>query len=80
MTRMIKDSSFWVAILVTLLCATAGSLLAQLPYFSLIGALVISLVLGMFVQVSPAVVERSKKRYWFYFKQVFAFRYYFIRF
>lgn len=61
MTRMIKDSSFWVAILVTLLCATAGSLLAQLPYFSLIGALVISLVLGMFVQVSPAVVERSKK-------------------
>jgi uncharacterized integral membrane protein (TIGR00698 family) len=61
MSRLVKESSFWIAMLVTFVCAMAGTLLAQLPYFSLIGALVISLVLGMFVQASPTVVERSKK-------------------
>ncbi len=61
MAKLVKEKSFWTAIGVTLLCALAGSLLAQLPYFSLIGALVISLVLGMLVQFSPQVVEKSKK-------------------
>ncbi|AOW75021.1 hypothetical protein A4V11_08320 [Pediococcus acidilactici] len=61
MAKLVKEKSFWTAIGVTLLCALAGSLLAQLPYFSLIGALVISLVLGMLVQFSPRVVEKSKK-------------------
>ncbi|GAC45060.1 probable inner membrane protein [Pediococcus acidilactici NGRI 0510Q] len=38
MAKLVKEKSFWTAIGVTLLCALAGSLLAQLPYFSLIGA------------------------------------------
>lgn len=61
MVKLIKESSFWIAILVTFICAMAGTLLANLPYFSIIGALVIALVLGMLVQVSPKVVESSKK-------------------
>lgn len=44
---IIKTKSFWLAAVMTLICAVAGVLLAKLPYVNLIGALVIALLLGI---------------------------------
>ena len=60
MAQLIKTKSFWLAILTTLICSLGGLFLSKLPYLSLIGALVISLLLGMFLQVSPKVVAETK--------------------
>ncbi|KRL05189.1 hypothetical protein FD46_GL001140 [Liquorilactobacillus oeni DSM 19972] len=37
-----------------------GSFLAQLPYLSLVGALVLALLLGMLLQVSPGLVDAAQ--------------------
>ncbi|ULQ50572.1 YeiH family protein [Liquorilactobacillus nagelii] len=43
----------------TLICAVIGSLLAQLPYFSLFGALIIALILGMIFQTAGTLKSQA---------------------
>ncbi|WP_295728861.1 YeiH family protein [uncultured Limosilactobacillus sp.] len=50
---IMKTRSFWLAAAMTLVCAVAGVLLAKLPYVNLIGALVIALLLGIAMQLTP---------------------------
>ncbi|ANN48338.1 YeiH family protein [Levilactobacillus brevis] len=52
--------SFWGAAVITLICAVAGSELAQLPYLNLVGALVIALLLGMACQLAPRMVAVNR--------------------
>lgn len=52
--------SFWGAAVITLICAVAGSELAQLPYLNLVGALVIALLLGMACQPAPRMVAVNR--------------------
>lgn len=56
----VVSRGFWLASLLTLVCAVAGSLLAQLPYLNLVGALVIALLLGMACQVQPQVINANR--------------------
>lgn len=58
--------SFWGAAALTLICAVAGSELAQVPYLNLVGALVIALLLGMACQLAPPRHQCESRRYWFY--------------
>ena len=60
MLSLFKRRSFQLAILATLACSLGGLFLSKLPYLSLIGALVISLLLGMFLQISPKVIKETK--------------------
>ncbi len=55
-----KTLSFYIAFGLTLLCAVLGSLLANLPYLNIVGALVISLILGMLLQVFRPAVQVAK--------------------
>ena len=43
--------------MMTLICAVAGILLAKLPYVNLIGALVIALLLGIAMQLTPSKLQ-----------------------
>lgn len=52
----LSSRPFWGAAGITLVCAVAGSTLAQLPYLNLVGALVIALLLGMACQVRPQII------------------------
>lgn len=45
----------------TLICAVAGVLLAKLPYVNLIGALVIALLLGIAMQLTPNKLQTEAK-------------------
>lgn len=54
------ERSFLYAFGITLLCSIVGTLLGGLPYLTIIGALVISLILGMMFQVSQPLVQKSK--------------------
>ncbi|MCI1974454.1 MAG: putative sulfate exporter family transporter [Limosilactobacillus sp.] len=56
-----KTKSFWLAAIMTLICAVAGVLLAKLPYVNLIGALVIALLLGIAMQLTPAKLQADAK-------------------
>ncbi|WP_020088731.1 YeiH family protein [Levilactobacillus parabrevis] len=56
----VVSRGFWLASLLTLVCAVAGSFLAQLPYLNLVGALVIALLLGMVCQVQPQVINANR--------------------
>ena len=58
---IIKTKSFWIAAIMTLICAVAGVLLAKLPYVNLIGALVIALLLGIAMQLTPAKLQADAK-------------------
>ena len=60
MLSLFKRRSFQLAILATLACSLGGLFLSKLPYLSLIGALVISLLLGMFLQISPKIIAETK--------------------
>ena len=51
--------SFWLAAGMTLTCSVAGVLLAKLPYINLIGALVIALLLGIAMQLTPAGLRQA---------------------
>ena len=56
MLKTIASKPFAVACALTLACSVLGSLLAGLPYLAVLGALVISLILGIACQVArPAV-------------------------
>ena len=61
MTNIIKTKSFWLATAMTLFCSVAGIFLAKLPYVNLIGALVIALLLGIALQVTPQSVQTEAK-------------------
>ncbi|WP_268912395.1 YeiH family protein [Lentilactobacillus sp. SPB1-3] len=52
--------SFGLAAVLTLICALIGTFLAGLPYLNLIGALVISLLMGMVFQVFKGPVQTAK--------------------
>lgn len=54
------ERSFLYSFGITLLCSVVGTLLGGLPYLTIIGALVISLILGMMFQVSQPLVQKSK--------------------
>ena len=54
-----KTKSFWIAAIMTLICSVAGVLLAKLPYVNLIGALVIALLLGIAMQLTPASLRNE---------------------
>jgi len=54
------EKDFLYAFLMTFMCSIAGSLLGGLPYLSIIGALVISLILGMMFQISRPAIERAE--------------------
>lgn len=56
---VLKTKSFWLATAMTLICAVIGSLLAQLPYFSLFGALIIALILGMIFQTAGTLKSQA---------------------
>lgn len=58
--NVMRTRSFYLAALLTLICSTIGTVLAGLPYFAIIGALVISLILGMVLQVYQPAIESSK--------------------
>ncbi|WP_251574054.1 YeiH family protein [Limosilactobacillus agrestimuris] len=58
---IIKTKSFWLAAIMTLICAVAGVLLAKLPYVNLIGALVIALLLGIAMQLTPNKLQTEAK-------------------
>ncbi|WP_076459525.1 YeiH family protein [Limosilactobacillus caccae] len=58
---IIKKKSFWLAAVMTLICSVAGVLLAKLPYVKVIGALVIALLLGIAMQLTPAKLQEEAK-------------------
>lgn len=58
---IIKTKSFWLAAVMTFICAVAGVLLAKLPYVNLIGALVIALLLGIAMQLTPSKLQTDVK-------------------
>ncbi len=60
MLKIILSKPFAVACALTLVCSVCGSLLAGLPYLAVLGALVISLILGMCCQVARPAVEYAK--------------------
>ncbi|KRM09790.1 putative sulfate exporter family transporter [Paucilactobacillus suebicus] len=57
---VMRTRSFYFAAVLTLICSIIGTVLAGLPYFAIIGALVISLVLGMGLQIYQPAIESSK--------------------
>lgn len=59
MLAIMKQKSFWLAAAMTLACSVAATFLAKLPYLSLIGALVISLLLGIAFQAAPKLVREA---------------------
>ena len=58
---IIKQKSFWLAAIMTLICSVAGVLLAKLPYLKVIGALVIALILGIAMQLTPQSLQDDAK-------------------
>ena len=54
-----KKRAFWLAALLTFICSVLGSFLAKLPYLSLIGALVLSLLLGIAFQSFPQTINKA---------------------
>lgn len=54
------EKSFYYAFGMTLLCSLVGSLLGGLPYLTIIGALVISLILGMLFQLYRPAIDKAE--------------------
>ena len=59
--NLIFSKPFVTAFLITFACSALGTLIAGLPYASILGALVISLILGMLFQVFRPVVAYGSK-------------------
>lgn len=57
---VLKTREFYFAALFTLICSVLGTILGGLPYLSVIGALVLSLILGMCFQVFQPAIEAAK--------------------
>ena len=60
MFKTIFSKPFVVACALTLACSVLGSLLAGLPYLAVLGALVISLILGVVCQAAKPAVAYAK--------------------
>ncbi|GAF36544.1 YeiH family protein [Lentilactobacillus farraginis] len=58
---VLRTTGFFIALILTLICALIGNFLGSQPYLSLIGALVISLILGMLFQVFRQPVAASRE-------------------
>ncbi|WP_125979693.1 YeiH family protein [Loigolactobacillus iwatensis] len=56
----LKTHSFYLAVLLTLICSILGTLLGGLPYLNVIGALVIALILGMLMQLYRPTIIRAR--------------------
>lgn len=54
------ERGFYYALLMTLICSIVGTLLGGLPYLSIIGALVISLILGMLFQLYRPAIDKAE--------------------
>ena len=54
------ERSFYYALGMTLLCSIIGSFLGGLPYLTIIGALVISLILGMMFQLYRPAIKKAE--------------------
>ncbi|MFC6324154.1 YeiH family protein [Companilactobacillus baiquanensis] len=54
-----KTRSFYYAFIMTLVCSILGTFLGGMPYLMVIGALVISLILGMIFQVHQPVIKKA---------------------
>lgn len=54
------ERSFYYAFGMTLLCSLIGSFLGGLPYLTIIGALVISLILGMLFQLYRPAIDQAE--------------------
>ena len=54
------ERSFYYAFGMTLICSLIGSFLGGLPYLTIIGALVISLILGMLFQFYRPAIEQAE--------------------
>lgn len=61
MVGIIKEKGFWLAAVLTVICSVAGVLLAKLPYVNLIGALVLALLLGIAMQLTPRAWQQTAK-------------------
>ncbi|WP_461240205.1 YeiH family protein [Paucilactobacillus sp. N302-9] len=57
---VLKTREFYFAALFTLICSLLGTFLGGLPYLSVIGALVLSLILGMVAQVAKPAIDSVK--------------------
>ncbi|WP_334352522.1 YeiH family protein [Companilactobacillus sp. HBUAS56257] len=55
------EKSFLYAFLMTLFCSLAGTFLGGLPYLTVIGALVISLVIGMMFQMYRPAIKKAEE-------------------
>jgi len=60
LAKLFKSSGFYLAIIMTLACSILGTILGGLPYLSIIGALVISLVLGMMFQLYRPAINKAE--------------------
>ncbi len=60
MLKTILSKPFVAACVLTLACSVLGSLLAGLPYLAVLGALVISLILGICCQIARPAVDYAK--------------------
>lgn len=58
--EIFKRRQFYIAVLITLACASLGSYLANFPGLSMVGSLVIALILGMLLQAVPAAKSAVK--------------------
>lgn len=58
--KILQARSFYLAALLTLICSILGTLLGGVPYLNIIGALVISLILGMLMQFHQPTILRAK--------------------
>ncbi len=54
------EKSFYYAFFMTLLCSVVGSFLGGLPYLTVIGALVLSLILGMLFQLYRPAIQKAE--------------------
>lgn len=54
------EKSFYYAFGMTLLCSLVGSFLGGMPYLTIIGALVISLILGMLFQLYRPAIDKAE--------------------
>ncbi|WP_125770597.1 YeiH family protein [Companilactobacillus furfuricola] len=54
------ERGFYYALIMMLICSIIGTLLGGLPYLSIIGALVISLILGMLFQLYRPAIDKAE--------------------
>lgn len=60
MLKVLKTKSFFLAFIMTLICSLIGTVLGSFPYFKIIGALVLALLVGMVFQALPGTIKEAK--------------------